>query len=374
MRCKTTEGSLWSNKQRSGNAIHETPYYGSFQPALPEFFIEKYTEPRQTVLDPFGGRATTGVQAALMDRASYSSDLSPYAGCLHYGKHFILEFSDNAEAFLQRKLAKAAKEVDLDGWDHLLPFFHPRTLQEILYACLAPGVLGVDDTWVIRMVVMSILTGHSDGHLSVKSMPPNVQVSSERQIKLNAQHGLQPEYKEVGPRVLAKLQRLIADLTEDDAKALRYKFIPWCRHDVLGEWHLPVDLILFSPPFLDVINYIDHNWIRNEILNCMTFWGDPITMAHHKDVGKWQQWMKQVILSMSSRMRPGGRLAIEAGVVKKDVNLIEYVYKAAKGTPFVPEHLYINVDENHTRTAKTWGVDKEEGTPTQQVLVFRYAP
>lgn len=369
-----TEGSLWSNKQRSGNAIHETPYYGSFQPSLPEFFIEKYTTPGQKVLDPFGGRATTGVQAALMGRKSYSSDLAPYAGCLHYGKHFLMNFSDEAEDFLLNRLAPAAKDVELDGWEHMLPFFHPQTLREILYACLAPGPLGVDTQWVVRMATMAIVTGHSKGHLSVKSMPPNIQVSSERQKVLNKQNGVKPEYKEVGPRVMAKLERLCRDLTEEDAKALRYDFIPWCRHDVLGEWHIPVDLILFSPPFLDVIDYIDHNWIRNEILNCMTFWGDPVTMAHYKDVKAWQKWMREIIMSMSRRTNPGGRLCIEAGVVRKDVNLIDYVRKAAKDTPFVVDHLYINSDESHTRTAKTWGVDKEEGTPSQQVLVFRYAP
>ena len=374
------QGSLWSNKQRSGNAIHETPYYGSFQPSLPEFFIENYTEPGQRVLDPFGGRGTTGVQAALMGRIGISGDITPYASCLHYGKNFIAEFSDDAYAFLETKLmSELARDVDLDGWEHLLPFFHPDTLREILYLCLADEGYGEDrmaDQWVCRMACMSILTGHSDGHLSVKTMPPNVQVSADAQKKLNKKNSLQPEYKTVGPRVIAKLNRLVADMTEEDATALRWKFVPLCGLDakkIPQNHQTPADLVLFSPPFLDVIDYVDNNWIRNEILDGLGYFRNT-PPAMHKDPKAWSTWLNDVMGAMCAVVKPGGHLCVEAGIVRKDVNLIDYVKKAAKGLPLEPQVLYINEDAAHTRTAKTWGVDKEAGTNSQQVLVFRHVP
>src|SRR5690349_24149706 len=57
---------FWTAKQRQAHAIHEISYRACFKPQLPEFFITRLTEPGDSVLDPFMGRGTTLVQAALM--------------------------------------------------------------------------------------------------------------------------------------------------------------------------------------------------------------------------------------------------------------------------------------------------------------------
>ncbi|HEY8262720.1 MAG TPA: DNA methyltransferase, partial [Methylosinus sp.] len=59
---------FWTSAQRQAHSIHEISYRACFKPQLPEFFISRLTEPGETVFDPFMGRGTTPVQAALQGR------------------------------------------------------------------------------------------------------------------------------------------------------------------------------------------------------------------------------------------------------------------------------------------------------------------
>ena len=43
--------------------IHLQSYMAMFPPALPHYFIRRFTKPGDIVLDPFSGRGTTAVKA-----------------------------------------------------------------------------------------------------------------------------------------------------------------------------------------------------------------------------------------------------------------------------------------------------------------------
>jgi hypothetical protein len=61
--------AFWTAGQRRGHSIHEISYRACFKAQLPAFFVERLTDPGDRVFDPFSGRGTTAVQAALMGRA-----------------------------------------------------------------------------------------------------------------------------------------------------------------------------------------------------------------------------------------------------------------------------------------------------------------
>jgi len=72
----------WTSGQRQANSIHEVSYRACFKPQLPRFFIERLTDPGDTVYDPFGGRGTTAIEAALLGRMVVSNDVSPLSRIL----------------------------------------------------------------------------------------------------------------------------------------------------------------------------------------------------------------------------------------------------------------------------------------------------
>ena len=68
---------FWTSGQRQASRLHEVSYRACFKPQLPAFFIERLTRPGDAVYDPFMGRGTTPLQAALMGRRPVGCDINP---------------------------------------------------------------------------------------------------------------------------------------------------------------------------------------------------------------------------------------------------------------------------------------------------------
>ena len=68
---------FWTAKQRQANSIHEISYRACYKPQLPRFFIDIFTKEGEVVYDPFAGRGTTLIEAALMHRKVVSNDINP---------------------------------------------------------------------------------------------------------------------------------------------------------------------------------------------------------------------------------------------------------------------------------------------------------
>ena len=74
---------FWTAKQRAANRLHEVSYRACFKPQLPRFFIERLTKPGDAVFDPFMGRGTTPIEAALLGRVPGGCDANPQIGRAH---------------------------------------------------------------------------------------------------------------------------------------------------------------------------------------------------------------------------------------------------------------------------------------------------
>ena len=66
---------FWTSKQRQGHSIHEVSYRACFKPQLPNFFINTLTKEGDMVYDPFMGRGTTLIEAALLKRNAIGNDI-----------------------------------------------------------------------------------------------------------------------------------------------------------------------------------------------------------------------------------------------------------------------------------------------------------
>ncbi len=69
-------GEFWTAKQRQSTSLHEVAYRACFKAELPNFFITKLTQKGDIVYDPFSGRGTTAIEAALLGRNAIANDIS----------------------------------------------------------------------------------------------------------------------------------------------------------------------------------------------------------------------------------------------------------------------------------------------------------
>jgi DNA modification methylase len=73
-----------------------------------------------------------------------------------------------------------------------------------------------------------------------------------------------------------------------------------------------VSLVVTSPPFLDVVQYAEDNWLR-----CWFAGIDPKTvkLTVLKQLGAWQTAMTEVFRELHRVLKPAGHLAFEVGEV-----------------------------------------------------------
>jgi len=359
-------GEFWTARQRQAHALHEVSYRACFKPQLPAYFIERHTAPGDTVYDPFMGRGTTPLQSALMGRAAVGADINPLSA------HLVRpRLSPPPLAAIAERLAAIDLTASAPIREDLLVFYHPATLAQIcalrayLLAREASGARDAVDDW-IRMVALGRLTGHSPGFFSVYSMPPNQAVSLQSQARINARRGQTPPYRDVADLILRKSRALLKDGVPPPVAAAFH---------VASATHTPqiadasVDLVVTSPPFLDVVQYAADNWLR-----CWFIGVDAATVdiAMHRRIEDWTAFVARVYAELARVVRPGGHVAFEVGEVRGGkVRLETQVLAAMHSLPFEPLGVLVN-EQTFTKTAMCWGVSNNaKGTNTNRIVLAR---
>jgi len=370
------EAEFWTSKQRQSSSLHEISYRACFKAEVPRFFIEWLTESGDTVFDPFTGRGTTIIEAALLGRKIIANDINPLSEVLSRPRLSVPNLKELKKRLDGIKIDASAKS-DID----LSMFFHPQTESEIvslrnyLKRRRHSGKEDDLDQW-IKMVATNRLTGHSKGFFSVYTLPPNQAVSQESQKKINNRLRQRPEYRNIRELIYKKSKSLIRKLSAKDISTLSKigKTAQFYTGDARYTNKIKknsINLTVTSPHFLDTINYYADNWLR-----CWFNSIDSIKVSdsirESKDVQGWSAMMEDVFKELLRITKIGGWVAFEVGEVRNaSIKLEEIILPIGEQIGFKCEGILIN-KQNFTKTAHIWGVkNNKAGTNTNRILLFR---
>jgi hypothetical protein len=366
---------FWTAGQRKASSIHEISYRACFKPQLPRFFIDIMTKAGDTVYDPFSGRGTTVIEAGLCGRNIIANDANPLSEIMTRPRFFPPSL-----AGVEDRLADIPCNGEAGALD-LSMFYHPETereiagLREYLLKEREQGTDDSTDRW-IAMVATNRLTGHSSGFFSVYTLPPNQAVSQESQIRINARRKQVPPYRNTHQLIVKKTKSLLRTLNKQNVKSLnrageQARFLTCDARTTPDIDDDTVQLTVTSPPFLDVVQYREDNWLRcwfNGLERDAI--GKTITMA--RTVEEWAAVMKEVLRELYRVTTPGGWVAFEVGEVRKGtIRLEEEIVPLGIAAGFCCKGVMINT-QAFTKTSHIWGVDNMGcGTNTNRIIVLR---
>lgn len=362
-------GELWTSRQRAAHSLHEISYRACFKPQLPAFFFERKAPRGGTIYDPFAGRGTTLLEARLHGLHVVGNDRNPLTRILVEPRLFPPDLWE-----IERRLDEVRFPASEAFDEELNVFFHPRTLAEILgwkdwfARRILEGTFDRVDAW-LRMVCCNRLTGHSPGFFSGYTLPPNQATSVTAQRRINEKRQISPEPRDTFAILHKKSRQLLADPLPPGF------FEPSVQLLTSSADHTPeipdssIDLVVTSPPFLNVVDYAGDHWLR------MWFTGQAVTSSElwqTSSLPLWSEKMEATLRELHRVVRPGGWIACEVGEVRRGkIRLEEQIISASLRTGLRIDSVWIN-EQNFTKTANCWGVDNNrKGTNTNRIVLLQ---
>jgi len=358
---------FWTAKQRQANSIHEISYRACYKPQLPRFFIDIFTEEGNVVYDPFAGRGTTLIEAALMNRNIVGNDVNPLSRLLTEPRLNIPKMAEIEERLNEIEFNQLEAGIDISM------FFHKNTEAEIV--SLKNQLQHSDvDNW-IRMVATNRLTGHSAGFFSGYTLPPNQAASQNSQQVINSRLGLTPPYKNTKEIIMKKSKSLQRNLSSELIEKLRKigASAVLSSEDSRETSHIQdcsINLTVTSPPFLNIVRYADDNWLRcwfNDI--DITEVEKKISLC--RNVESWSNLMSSVFEELYRITVSGGWVAFEVGEVNNGkIELDEYAVPLGVKSGFDCAGVMVN-SQDFTKTSNIWGINNmSTGTNTNRIVLF----
>lgn len=232
-------------------------YQGKLKPAIGKFLVETFVPKNGRVLDPFSGVGTIPFEAALDGKKSYGFDISPSAFAISRAKLWkpqatlIFDRLKELECYINTK-----SDIPVSQWlpnfnKELREYFHPNTLNEILFArewFLLQKPLD-EVTALLLTVTMHVLHGNRPYALSRRSHP----------ITPFAPTG-EFEYKSLIEKVTQKINKTLnSEYPKNFVQGTIY------FQDATENWPLEVgdlNAVITSPPFYDSTRFHLANWMR----------------------------------------------------------------------------------------------------------------
>ena len=294
-------------------------YFAMFPESFVETWLERLSKPGDYVLDPFCGRGTTPFQALLMDRRAIASDLNPVAYCVARAKTDV-----PAIASIRRRITLLERKFEPSNWEkqrRALPTFFrvaysPATLRQILFLKSKLRWEHSSTDRMLAALVLGSLHGESNKSPSYLSnqMPHTISTKPAYSIRFWAKHGF------VAPKrntfeLLRKMAQYRYQSSPPNGTAEVVRSDMRDLHRTVS-WHSkPVKCVITSPPYFDVTNFEEDQWLRLWFLGGTSHpkSGRYSSDDRHSTADAYWRFIADMWRSLSRVLQPKAHIVIRLG-------------------------------------------------------------
>jgi DNA modification methylase len=390
----TSAGDLWhSVSPRWGHSMHTMcSYHGMFPAKVAHHFIERYSEVGDLVLDPFSGRGTTPLQARVDGRRAICNDLNPLAYVLSRSKIDPPSW-ETANGFLDEleRAFKATKPGDPDVSGDIRMLYHDDTLKQLCFIrerLLSKNITAWNrDELMMGGALAGIMHGswrrdNTSQYLSI-SMPNTFSMSPTYVEKYIRENGLTKLNQDVFDCLRDKLARLYLD---DDPGSAGKAHHADAASLLSGRSLRPgsVDLVLTSPPYLQVVNYGTANWIRLWLLGVDEVGREQgagrkrlnAALDHGHTYSSYRDFMLRTVLGIQRVLKRDGVAVLVIGDVKdpgkeQALPLAAQMWEDIKDRTALRKIDLVEDDlPEQNKVSRIWGETKGQATSRDCALVL----
>lgn len=241
------------------------PYFAMFPEAFVRRNLLAWSERDDIVLDPFCGRGTTIFESLLNGRRAIGCDTNPVAFCLSRAKAAAPTLDDVLDriAALEEKYAGYARNVKEHDDEFFTLCFHEDTLRQIVFLKEELDWRENQPDCFIAALALGCLHGESHRTKLCFSnrMPRTISTKPAYSVRWWRERDCIPPQRDVFS-ILRKAAKYRYESTPPAIKGRVVEGDARKAGTLLRAYRERVKLVVTSPPYLDITDYHEDQWLR----------------------------------------------------------------------------------------------------------------
>lgn len=376
----------WSRKQNKYfSGIHGiSSYLAMFGPAMPSYFIKKYSNEGDLVMDNFSGRGTTALVARELNRKFVGNDLNPYAYVL--SKFKISKISKNAilkqieimrTKYLQSKYRFIKIGTNSQNVNEMLYFYSEETYRQLLFIRDNYGKLWHSASSAVNAILafaLGLMHGPTKKngetiYFSLK-MPNTISMSPNYVKNYSLKNNLTRPIVNIFDNLKDRVNKKYHDIMSSDFDGKIFYSDSTKKNRYIKDES--VGLVITSPPYLNIVNYTTSNWLKLWLLGYDRMeLRKEIKLSDNLKFDNYVQFIKKYLNSIYTKLKNKAKVCIIVGDVF-DQKVIEDVWNIIKhDVPYRFLSLYLdNKYEQNRKVTNMLQSKTGRATKIEKVLVL----
>jgi hypothetical protein len=288
---------------------------------FPESFVRRnvlaWSKRDDVILDPFSGRGTTVFESLINGRRALGCDTNPVAVCLSKAKadpptlNAVHERLTDLEKACGRFKSKAPEVTD----EFFTLCFHQETLRQLLF--LMKKLEWRDNNADCFVAALALGCLHGESHRTElcfsNRMPRTISTKPAYSVRWWREHGCVPPERDVFSilrtcaeyRFHSPVPEIKGRVVECDVRR---------ASTLLRSYKEKVKLVITSPPYLDITDYHEDQWLRLWFLG-----GAPKPIAgqgkddRHRRVEAYWQFLREAWKGVAPLLQSSAQVVIRIG-------------------------------------------------------------